>query len=167
MPRFKCGICGKEHNELLLDLGYMHPADFFKIPPAEHGGRIKFNQDVCVIDGTEFYVRGILPLPIKDTAQEFRWGVWARIEKKDFRRYLELWNAEAAAHESPFLGHLSGGLRDYSDSDMLQVQVQLQPGNQRPRFYVVSASHPLGIDQRQGITMQKVHIFIEPMLSGH
>ena len=163
MTPFKCGICGQEHDELLLDLGYSYPADFFKIPAAQRGKRVRIDSDLCVIDDAEYYIRGILPLPITDTAEAFRWGVWALIEKNDFRRYLKLWNV-AVISEPPFAGRLSGGLRDYLDSDGLEVRVQLRAGNQRPHFYVVSDSHRLGIDQRRGITMEQVHAFVAPTL---
>ena len=154
-----CPQCGKVHDELPLDLAYQRPADYFKIPESERTARIDINDDICIIDASEFYVRGVLELPIKDTDKSFGWGVWARVNKSDLRRYFELWNVENTENEPPFEGKLSGGLKYYPDSDLLDVTVHLQPKAKRPLFKVISNDHPLGIDQKEGITMEKVHYF--------
>ena len=31
--------------------------------------------DIYVIDDSEFYIRGILPVPVVDSDDEFRWGL--------------------------------------------------------------------------------------------
>ena len=161
---FVCDICGKFHAELPLDLAYQRPADYFKVPEGERATRIKINDDVCIVDGKEFYIRGVLALPIREQEEEFRWGVWVQIDEQSFRRYLELWDTESVVDEPQLAGRLSGGIKYYSDSDMLEVTVQLQPKNQRPRFWVVSDQHSLGIAQRMGITMNDVHSFIASYL---
>jgi hypothetical protein len=164
MPSYKCSICGKIHDEQPMDIGYQKPADYFKIPPDGREKRIKLSSDLCSIDDSEFYIRGILALPIKDSTKEFRWGVWIRVQESDFKRHIELWDGNIPPDEPALVGYLSGGAKDYEDSDTLEVKVHLQPGNQRPRFEVVSDQHPLGIDQRNGITMAKAHSFAEPLL---
>lgn len=158
---FVCPQCGRVHDELPLDLAYQRPADYFKIPESERATRIDINDDICVIDEREFYVRGVLELPIKDTDKRFGWGIWARVSKSDLRRYFELWNVDSTDNEPPFNGKLSGGIKYYPGSDLLEVSVHLQPQAKRPLFKVISNDHPLGIDQREGITMEKVHRFFE------
>jgi hypothetical protein len=164
MEKFKCDVCGQEHPELPRDVGYGYPADYFKVPQPDRVIRVKYTDDLCSIDDAEFYARGVLALPIRETTEEFRWGVWARITRRDFVRYQKLWTADEAAAEPPFPGHLSGGIAAYSDTDMLEVRVQLLV-RKRPRFYVVSESHPLGLDQRQGITLIQAHQFVAPFVS--
>jgi hypothetical protein len=160
MAAFRCATCGKEHDELPLDLGYDHPADFFRIPPSERDQRVQYNEDLCSIDKKEHYARGILALPIRDANEEFRWGVWARIHEDDLNRYLALWNSDAAAEEPPFPGVLSGGITCYPKSDGLVVQVKLMV-RQRPRFFVLDQSHELGIAQRDGVSWDDVHRFLQ------
>jgi hypothetical protein len=77
-----------------------------------------------------------------------------------------LWHAESVDDEPPFAGKLSGGIKYYPDSDLLDVAVYLQPAGKRPLFKVVSDKHSLGIDQREGITMTKVHRFLEDFMPG-
>jgi hypothetical protein len=97
MAGFRCEVCGQEHGSLPLDLGYEYPADYFRISESERERRIVFNGDLCSIDRKEHYARGILALPIKDSDQEFRWGVWARIHSDNLKRYLELWTSDASS----------------------------------------------------------------------
>lgn len=165
---FRCGVCGEYHDELPMDIAFMHPAEYFTVPEQERAARVYFNEDYCVIDNEVFVIRGILPLPVIDSEKDFAWGVWAIINEADFKKYLELWGAPDAGAEPPFLGMLSGGVRDryYPDSDLLPVAVQLRSGNARPIFKVISDQHALGVDQRQGITMEKVHSFVSDLLEA-
>ena len=165
MGAFRCETCGTVHDELLMDISYQRPADYFKVPEAERNERLWMdadsNADLCIIDREEFYIRGILALPIRDSEKEFRWGAWARVDKPDFDRYIELWEVDDVGGEPSFGGLLSGGIQAYDGSDMLEVTARLQQNRQRPRFFVVSEDHPLGIAQRAGITMSDVHSFID------
>ena len=158
-----CSICGKDHPAIPRDMAYKRPGDYFDIPADEREKRVWFdaemNPDLCVIDGSKFYLRGVLALPVKGEEDEFRWGTWVQVEKKDFRRYYELWNETDVSNETTFRGLLSGGVRDFEDSDGLEVIVELQSDNQRPRLNVVTPDHPLAIAQREGVTLKDIHTF--------
>lgn len=161
---FKCDVCGQYHEEFPMDLAYKRPGDYFKIPKNERSERVHINEDICVIDDKEFYIRGIIELPVKNNSDTFRFGTWARINKDDFEKYLELWDA-TEINEPPFLGQLSGGIGFYEETDKLEVNIYLQSNNDRPKFKLISKVHLLGIDQEQGISMEKVHQFVEPILN--
>jgi hypothetical protein len=167
---FQCAVCGQVHEEIPHDLAYTWPLEYLQVPPAERPTRTQANPDLCVIDGTVFLVRGVLPLPIRDVAPEddpeFRWGVWVRVEESTFRRYLELWDVESIS-DPPFPGRLSGGIRGYADSDELEVRVELRPHGKRPHFWVVPEDNTLGQDQRAGISLMKAHSFIEDFMPDH
>jgi hypothetical protein len=165
MKKFRCATCGKEHGALPLDLGFDYPADFFRIPTPERDQRIVYDGDLCSIDKQEYYARGILALPIRGSNQEFRWGVWARIERASLKRYLDLWESDEAANEPMFPGVLSGGVPVYPNTDGLTVAVQLLV-RKRPRFFVVDRDHPLGVAQREGVSWQDVHGFVEQLLGS-
>jgi hypothetical protein len=157
MTGFTCEVCGEYHEGLPMDIEHKYPAEYFTVPPEERAKRVFFSPDYCVIDERVFVIRGVLPLPIKGSDQEFRWGTWAIAGEEDFKRYLELWDSPDADQEPPFLGKLTGGVYNYSDSDLLPVAVHLRSGNLRPIFKVISDEHPLGVDQREGVTMEYVH----------
>jgi len=156
---FVCGICGKQHDHEPMAIAYRRPASFFTIPKEERDRRVQCNDDLCAIDGRQFFIRGVLELPIRGTDTSFDWGVWARVDQRDFQRYLDAWRADTEDDVPPFSGWLSGGPASYPDSDGLEVSVRLRSGGLRPDFTVRSASHPLGVDQRQGISLEKAHQF--------
>ncbi len=104
---------------------------------------------------------------MKDATDEFRWGIWARVEGGDFARYVELYDVEAVDGEPPFRGWLSGGIKSYPGSDMLEVTVHHRSEAQRPLFVVADREHPLGRDQAEGISMERVHGFIEDAMPGY
>ena len=162
MSKFVCGTCGKEHGSLPMDLAYRKPLDYFKIPKAERGERIWINDDLCVIDEERFFIRGVLPVPVRggDVEDEFRWGVWVEVEEASFRRYLELWEV-ADPDEPPFPCRLSAMLPGYPDTDTLEANAQLRGPNDRPVIYLRVEDHPLVREQKSGITMARVHDILE------
>ena len=161
-----CSVCGEEHDALPRDMAHHRPGGYFEVLPDEREKRVWFdaevNPDLCIIDGSKFYLRGVLAVPIQGEADEFRWGTWAQVEENHLRRYYELWNETDLSHEPPFHGNLSGGVRDFADSDGLEVIIELQSNNQRPRLTVVLQTHPLAIAQRNGVTLEDVHTFVLP-----
>jgi hypothetical protein len=163
---YDCSVCGKEHDALPRDMAYKRPGGYFEVPLDERNKRVWFdaevNPDLCVIDGSKFYLRGVLAVPIQGEADEFRWGTWAQVEEENLRRYYELWNEADASNEPSFRGYLSGGVRDFADSNGLEVIVKLQSNNQRPRLTVVLETHPLAIAQHNGVTLEDVHAFVLP-----
>jgi hypothetical protein len=146
-------------------MAYRRPAHVFDIPEEEWPRRVYSTDDLCVIDEMHFLIRGILALPITGTDEEFRWGPWALVARPHFQRYYELWDDATEETLPPFPGRLSGNLRAYPDSDQLEVRVHVQVPGQRPRFVVVSGTHPLGIDQRAGITPARAHEFVADLIS--
>src|SRR4051794_14645875 len=164
MPGFQCGTCGRIHDHVPRDLGFQRPASYFGVPERERKRRVHLTDDLCTIDRTEHFIRGVLYLPIRRTDEEFGWGVWARIGKADFDRYVCAWKTDTEESVPPFAGHLDGGVPPYPDTDGLHVTVTLRSGGQRPIFTVASELHPLGLDQRMGITEEKAHSFVAQYL---
>lgn len=107
MTRFTCALCGQEHDGPCLDVGYDSPGRVARIAEGERESRVRFNGDLCVLDKQEFFIRGALGVPIRDTDQEFRWGVWVRVDERDFRCYTRFSEHEPDADASPFTGFLA------------------------------------------------------------
>src|SRR5215471_12671166 len=60
---YRCSSCGEIH-EGLPDLGFNVPDPWFNVPEDERANRIKLDADLCVIDDQEFYIRGVVQIPI-------------------------------------------------------------------------------------------------------
>ena len=162
-PSFRCEICGTEHAGLPMDFAYRRPEHFLNVPEAERAQRTTNSDDLCVIDGKLHLLRGVLPIRVLGSDDEFRFGPWALVDRADFNRYVEAWRDGTEEAVAPFAGWLSGELLTYPGSNGLEVTVRLQGRAQRPAFQVRSEEHPLGIDQRHGITMARLHELIGRM----
>jgi hypothetical protein len=125
-----------------MDIAFEKPADYFAIPERERERRCALTTDWCVIDERRFYVLGILYVPVIDTAEEFGWGLWARISKAAFQRYYELYS-EDASDEPPFRGYIGNEQHSYEELAGLEIKVQLRKATERPTFTVVPCRHLL------------------------
>ena len=71
---FRCTTCGEVH-EGLPDVAFRWPDPYFYVPEQERDTRIKGTADTCSIDNEEFFIRGIILIPIKDSIEKFGLGV--------------------------------------------------------------------------------------------
>lgn len=145
-----------------MDVAYARPQQYFEIPEEERDERVWFNQetnaDLCVIDGDSFLIRAYLPIPVEETA-EFRHGVWVLVEEPDFRKYMTL--EGDGSGEPSFEGRLSSEVPGYPSTFMLNADIQLGPTTERPMVHLKPSAHPLSAEQRQGISMARVHELVQ------
>jgi hypothetical protein len=134
------------------------------VPMEELEQRIVFTPDQCVIDGKDFYLRGRILVPVTGLDEPFVWGVWAEVSPTNFVRTNELWTVEGREAEPAFPGWLNTQLPVFGETFNLELSVQTQGVGKRPHFTVVDEEHPLAVEQRNGITMQRVEEIAERML---
>jgi hypothetical protein len=158
---FKCQFCKNRHSVDELALGFLRPMHIYSIPKEEWEQRIQMSLDMCVIDDAMFLIRGVIEIPVTDVKTTFEWGVWAMLEKPDFIRYLELWSAHIDESKEPSMrGWLSGAPRFYPESNMAEMAIQLRNDGKRPLF-ILPENDPIGIEQRNGVTMERIHYFMD------
>jgi hypothetical protein len=135
-----------------------------EIPAKELERRVVLTPDQCVIDGKDFYMRGRILVPVIGLEEPFVWGVWVEVSPKNFLRTNDLWTTEGRENEPPFPGWLNTELPLFGNTINLEVSVQTQRVGRRPQFTVVDESHPLAIEQRNGITVERVEEIAEMMV---
>jgi hypothetical protein len=126
---------------------------------AERGmvGEDPENPDLCMIDGHEHYIRGVLKIPVVECAEAYVWGVWVSISEASLKRILELWEATSIdPDEPPRFGWLANQLPGYPQSHEVKCHVHIQPVGQRPLITLEPTDYPLAIEQRNGITLDRV-----------
>lgn len=155
---FRCATCGKYHAALPLDLGFEHPVQLSNIPASEQSRRVRQNLDWCVIDEKEFYVRGVLKIPIVDhpKGESFCYGVWVSLSEKSYTHYIGLGNGIVPAG-TRFFGWFCNRIENYPDTLSLKTNVLPQSNGMRPWIVLQPTDHPLYIDQKQGLSMDRVH----------
>jgi hypothetical protein len=92
--------------------------------------------------------------------------VWASLSEVNFERTLELWDQEGRENEPAYFGWLSTALLVYPDTMFLKTSVQTQPVGSVPLITVEHNDHPLSVDQHHGVTLEKVHKWLEQLLHG-
>ena len=161
--RFTCGTCGKVHQGL-PDYGFETPDHYLPVPEAERSARCRLSSDLCVIDERDHFVRAVLLVPIRGTAERFGWGVWSSLSADNFRRYEALWDAEDVSREGPWVGWLSNRVPFYPDTLALKVAVQPQNDGRRPLLELEPTDHPLARDQCEGITLARAVELAEALM---
>ncbi|WP_443047927.1 DUF2199 domain-containing protein [Streptomyces sp. H39-S7] len=123
------------------------------------------SSDQCVIRNQAFFVRGLIELPVIGSTDVFAWGVWISLSRESFARASELWETPGRETERPYFGWLSTELSLYPESTTdLKTNVHTRPVGRRPRVELEPTEHPLAVEQRTGITPERVRQIAEAVL---
>lgn len=159
---YLCSVCGKIHEDL-PDIGADRPDQWWTIPEAERAQRIRLTSDTCVIDDEDYLIRGVIEIPILDHAERFGFGVWVSQKQENFQTYL---NNFDSSEIGPFFGWLCTRIAYYEqDTFLLKTMAHFRSGGLRPNIQLEPTEHPLAIDQRQGVSLDKawdiVHFYMK------
>lgn len=154
---FTCRLCREPHTaSLAYHSEAPHATAAIRSPE-----RIAFTTDQCVIDASSFYLRGRILLPVHGLPDPLVWGCWAEISPTNFVRTNELWQSEGRESQPPFPGWLESELPLYPSTLNLTLDVHTQPVGRRPHFTVTAANHPLAVEQRDGISLDRLYRIAE------
>ena len=122
-------------------------------------------EELCVVEGEHFFIRGLIRLPVADAEHDFEWGVWTSLSRDNFARTLEIWEREGREAEPPMFGWLMASLPGYEPPTLsLKTMVHTQPLGLRPLVELEPTDHPLAVEQREGITLARVQQIAEQSL---
>jgi len=160
---YSCAVCGKPH-EGLPDLGIDRPDPWWGVPEPERERRIRLTPDHCVIDERDYFIRGVLSLPIVGSDRSFGFGVWVSQKKENFEKYLERPEDRGIG---PFFGWLSTRIAFYSpDTFLLKTMAHFRGGGLRPWIELEPTDHPLSLDQRNGISEERAWEIVHWSIAG-
>ena len=149
---YRCSVCGETHDDL-PDLGSDRPDPWWDIPEGERDRRITLTSDTCIIDDEDFFIRGVIEIPIHDAEHSFGFGVWVSQKRENFLKYLEFPDSPEIG---PFFGWLCTRIAYYpEDTFLLKTMAHFRGGHLRPAILLEPTDHPLAVDQREGITLEK------------
>jgi len=160
---YRCSTCGQLHGDL-PHLASDRPDMWWGIPEDERDRRIKLTSDFCIIDGEDFFIRGVIEIPVHDEPRPFGFGVWVSQHRSNFLEYLEFPDTDGIG---PFFGWLCTRIAYYPEETLyLKTMAHFRSGNLRPAIRLEPTDHPLSVDQRNGITLDKawdiVHRYQNP-----
>jgi len=153
--RYSCKGCGREH-EGMPTFGAKAPLHYFVVPEEERPRRCSLGTDDCVIDGKWFFVRGCLEIHVHGADEPFIWGVWVSLSEEDFKTFIQIFGRRKRSSYGPFSGWLSAELPLYPSTENLKTWVHLRDKGIRPAIELERTDHPLAVEQRDGITVDRV-----------
>lgn len=163
MISFKCNSCGETHQGTPT-FGWTYPVQYLSIPKEEREQRISLGTDDCVIDEKHFFIRGCLEIPVIGESEPFAWGVWVSLSKENFTQFIQYFGNEKRAHIGPFFGWLCSDIWLYPTQTLnLKTQVHLRDNMTRPYIELERTSHPLAIEQREGVSVARIAEIYEKM----
>jgi hypothetical protein len=155
MFRFKCTSCDEWH-EGVPTFGANAPLYFYGIPDEERGKRCVLDSDTCIVDQEHFFVRGCLEIPVHGETDAFSWGVWVSLSQAHFAEFKAHYDEPKRSHIGPFFGWLSAELPLYPSTENLKTRAHLRDGGIRPYIELEPTDHPLAVEQRNGISVDRV-----------
>jgi len=159
---YRCSTCGKQHEDL-PHIGMDRPDYYWQVPEDEVDKRIELTPDTCVIDDEDFFIRGVIEIPVLNYPETFGFGVWVSQKRENFYTYLDNYDS---AEIGPFFGWLSNRINYYEEETLsLKTKAHFRRGDLRPSIEVEPTEHQLSLDQRNGIALEKaweiVHHYLD------
>jgi hypothetical protein len=147
-----------------MSFGAEAPVAYSAIPPSDREARTVLTPDQCIVDYERFFVRGRLEIPVAGRDDRFLWLVWVEVGFAEYERMNELWTVAGREAEPPYPGSLATDLTVYPSTLELAVELRTRPVGERPLVRVVDGDHPLAVEQRTGITIERVQQIGERIL---
>lgn len=164
-PSFTCSTCGQVHPGLPTDYGFRLPDEVHALAYLERYARSRSNADLCTLDESRYFIRGIILVPLKEMDDNFCWGIWAEVDKATHDHYVAGFNGDSILGTTG-KGALANTIPGYSETNGLEVQIEFQDENGRPRYlFLASAAHALAHEQHGGISSRRHHDILEAV--GH
>jgi len=152
---FICSGCDQVHHGMPT-LNAPAPLSYYAVPEHEREARCELDTDACIIDGHEYFVFGCLDIRVLNEPEPFSWGVWVSLSVQSFREWEAAYNLDERSHIGPFFGWLNAALKPYPNTINLKTRVHLRDGFIRPFIELEPNDHPLAIEQREGISAERV-----------
>ena len=163
--QFHCAKCGTFHIGMPT-FGWDWPIQYLEVPELERADRVHLDSDTCVIDGHWFFVRGCLEMPVHGHDEPFSWVVWLSLSQPSFARFHELYEDVSREPGEAFFGWLCSAIPGYPDTQSLNTYVHMRPWPTRPYVELEPTDHPLAVEQRDGITRERVSAIYDRLVHG-
>ena len=138
------------------------PAFLFDAPaawdPSSHAAseRSVLGSDQCVIEEEQWFLRGLLSIPVTDGGEDVVFGVWLSVSEGTFDRAVELWENPGRVRDPAYPGWLANDVPGYDPPTTgLLARLRSQPVGKRPLVQLHAVEHPLVVDAENGIDAER------------
>ena len=164
--KFHCASCGEVHDLAELSFGADAPLQWHLISEEECTSA-QLGEEQCIIptqNGTAYYLRARLELPIRGSERTFTWGVWCSLSEASFQEIAAHWDHPGRVHRGPYFGWLCTTLPGYPETLLLKTNLHQQATGFRPLVELEPTDHPLTVEQREGIEPERLQALVTSLL---
>ena len=162
MPTFQCSCCGTVLEGPPSSWAFEAPDLWYQLP-SEVRDRSELCPDQCVVNNEHFFIKGVIEIPVVDSDEGFSWCVWVSLSERNFLRAAEVWDDPERTNEPPYFGWLCNSVPGYPETLHLKTMVRTREIGVRPLIELEATDHPLSVEQRNGITVDRVRQIAEAM----
>lgn len=155
----QCSCCGKMVSRENIELTFKKPDDLVSLTEEELESRCKFNSGIFILDEEYYYIRAVLPLPVKETQENYNLGVWVQLPEKEFEVVWRLWDDENQHLNPPLQGILANSIPLTSASKNSFILLHLKGTKSRPEVEVLNENCSLFSEQKNGISLHRAGEF--------
>jgi hypothetical protein len=152
MP-FVCSVCGRHHDQRLLDIRLGLPHAIHVLDQDARTRRAWVADDFAVLDDERFFVRGLLELPIPGIGDRFAYGTWVEVSMRDSQELMRRWHDEEQF--APVECTLANDLEPYRDTVGLRGTLHATSADKLPTVELADAAHELVRAQQAGISLRR------------
>lgn len=157
---FKCSCCGEIH-EGSPSFGFKAPDPFLE-QSEKTKNEGKLGSDICYYtdeDGTHFFIRVVLEIPIHGVEQPFLWGVWVSLSEANYARYVETYDEPNT--DDCYFSWFCNYLPYYNNTYALKADVHPRDNGNRPFIVLHECEHQLFTDFHHGISISRAQEIAE------
>ncbi len=155
---FSCGTCGVQHDTDDVSFSADVPLQWNQLEPEDKAKSLLAGEQ-CVIEAGEeksYFIRACLDIPIQGGEHTFTWGVWCSLSEENYAEVSESWYDVDRVKLGPYFGWLCTQLPEYADTGFLKALLHQRAPGLRPLVELEPTDHPLAVDQRDGIPMDRM-----------
>jgi hypothetical protein len=152
---FKCPCCNDWH-EGMPTFAADAPLYLYGIAEQERAKRCVLHSDTCVIDDKLFFVRGCIEIPVDGVKEPSSGACGCLSVRGALKISLPVSTRRNALTPGRFFGWLAAELPLYPSTENLKTRVHLRDDGVRPYIELEPTDHPLAIEQRNGIAVDRV-----------
>jgi hypothetical protein len=164
---FRCSKCDKLH-EGLPALAFDAPWYYYTLAERDRAKKAELTSDTCVIERRHFFVRAVLEIPIVGERERLEWGVWGSLSEDNFERYTDPCAHSNQSRLGPLFSWFASRLPGYPDTSALRCNLIPGDGRLRPLVdFRPDEDHPLAVDKKRGIHLDRAIELVMPVLHKH
>jgi hypothetical protein len=146
-----CDTCGKEHPREDIELVFVLPQPIFELSEEQRVERCDIGTDMCALDRSRFFLRGLLPIPVRGRPLPYRIGLWSEVDEATFGRIYQLWEDPSQVNEPLLSAFLANDVPLVPSTVGIEIDIRLTGPTTRPDFFLRNTAHPLAIEQQCGV----------------